>query len=107
VDDKHSAEEIMNLMQAAGLAAGILETGKELMEVDPQLKARRLFWKLNHPEVGEYHSERPPFILSKSPCEVRRAPLLGEHNELVLKEILGMSDEQIVDLVVAEVIEST
>jgi crotonobetainyl-CoA:carnitine CoA-transferase CaiB-like acyl-CoA transferase len=38
---------------------------------------------------------------------VRRAPLLGEHNEYVLKEILGMSDEQIVDLVVAEVIEST
>jgi crotonobetainyl-CoA:carnitine CoA-transferase CaiB-like acyl-CoA transferase len=33
--------------------------------------------------------------------------LLGEHNEYVLKEILGMSDEQIVELVVAEVIEST
>ncbi len=104
---KHSAEEVMKLMQTAGLSAGILETGKELMEDDPQLNSRRLFWKLDHPEVGEYHSERPPFILSKSPCEVRRAPLLGEHNELVLKEILGMSDEQIVDLVVAEVIEST
>jgi len=33
--------------------------------------------------------------------------LLGEHNEYVLKEILGMSDEEIVELVVAEVIEST
>jgi len=104
---KHSAEEIMTMMQSAGLSAGVLETGKELMEDDPQLRARRLFWKLDHPEVGTYHSERPPFVLSKSPCEVRRAPLLGEHNELVLKEILGMSDEQIVELVLAEVIEST
>ena len=103
----HPAEEVMSIMQAAGLAAGVLETGKELMEDDPQLKSRQLFWQLDHPEVGKYHAERSPFILSKSPCEVRRAPLLGEHNEYVLKEILGMSDEQIVDLVVAEVIEST
>jgi benzylsuccinate CoA-transferase BbsF subunit len=103
----HPAEDVMSIMQAAGLAAGVLETGKELMEDDPQLKSRQLFWQLDHPEVGKYHAERPPFILSKSPCEVRRAPLLGEHNEYVLKEILGMSDEQIVELVVAEVIEST
>ena len=42
----HSAEEVMSMMQAAGLAAGVLETGKELMEDDPQLKSRRLFWQL-------------------------------------------------------------
>jgi benzylsuccinate CoA-transferase BbsF subunit len=104
---KHPAEEVMRMMQAAGLAAGVLETGKELMEDDPQLKSRRFFWQLDHPEVGKYHAERPPFILSKSPCEVRRAPLLGEHNEYVSKEILGMSDEEFVELVLAEIIEST
>jgi len=44
-------------------------------------------------------------MLSKVPCELRRAPLLGEHNEYALKEILGMSDEEIAELVVEGVIE--
>lgn len=101
----HSAEEVMSVMQAAGVAAGILETGKEMMEDDPQLKHRQFFSELDHPEIGKYHAERSPFILSKSPCEVRRAPLLGEHNEYVLKEILSMFDEEITELVIEGVIE--
>ena len=101
----HSAEEVMSMMQAAGVAAGVLETGKELMEVDPQLKYRQFFCELDHPEIGKYHSERSPFILSKSPCEVRRAPLIGEHNEYILKDILGMLDEEITELVIEGVID--
>jgi crotonobetainyl-CoA:carnitine CoA-transferase CaiB-like acyl-CoA transferase len=35
---------------------------------------------------------------------MRRAPLLGEHNEYVLKGILGMSDEEIAELVIEGVL---
>ncbi len=97
----HSAEEVMTMMQAAMVGAGVVQTGEDLMEHDPQLKYRHFFWEVNHPEIGNYHPRRPPFVLSKSPCEVRTAPLLGEHTEYALKEILGMSDEEIADLVVA------
>jgi len=75
------------------------------MEHDPQLKHRHFYWEMDHPEMGICHAPAPPFVLSKSPSEVRRAPLLGEHNEYAFKEILGMSDEEIAELVIEGVIE--
>jgi crotonobetainyl-CoA:carnitine CoA-transferase CaiB-like acyl-CoA transferase len=101
----HSPEEVMSIMQAAGVGAGVLQTGEDLLEHDPQLRHRHFFWEFDHPETGKYRASGPCFVLSKSACELRRAPLLGEHNEYVLKEILRMSDEEIAELVVEGVIE--
>ena len=100
-----SAEEVMGLMQTAGVAAGVILTTEDLIEHDPQLKHRHFHWKLAHPEMGDYIAPGPSFVLSKSPSELRRAPLLGEHNEYALKEILGMSDDEIAELVIEGVIE--
>ena len=71
----------MGMMQASGVAAGVVETPEDLMEYDPQLKHRHFYWELDHPEVGKYRSPAPSFLLSKSSCELRCTPLLGEHNE--------------------------
>ncbi|MBI2329706.1 MAG: CoA transferase [Chloroflexi bacterium] len=101
----HSAEEVMTMLQAAGVAAGVVETGEDLLEHDPQLKHRRFFQELDHPEIGKHYARGPAFMLSKVPCELRRAPLLGEHNEYALKEILGMTDEEIAELVIEGVVE--
>ncbi|MBI4283443.1 MAG: CoA transferase [Chloroflexi bacterium] len=101
----HSAEEVMALMQAAGVAAGVVATGEDLLEHDPQLKHRRFFREVDHPQAGKHHQRRPAFLLSKSPVELRRAPLLGEHNEYALKEILGLSDEEVAELVIQGVVE--
>jgi crotonobetainyl-CoA:carnitine CoA-transferase CaiB-like acyl-CoA transferase len=75
------------------------------MEHDPQLKERQFYYDLDHPEVGIYRSPRPPYLMSKCEFSMRRAPLLGEDNEYVLKDIFGMSDEEITELVVEGVIE--
>lgn len=96
----HSAEEVMELMQAGGVAAGVLKTTEDLVEHDPQLAHRHHYWRLDHPEIGEYVAPGPPFKLSKSPAEVQRAPLLGEHNEYVVKELLGLADEEMVELMI-------
>ena len=101
----HTAEEVVSLMQADGVAAGVLETAEDLMEHDPQLKHRHFFWELDHPEIGKHHTRGPSFILSRLPCELQRAPLLGEHNEYALKEILGISDEEVAELVIERVVE--
>jgi crotonobetainyl-CoA:carnitine CoA-transferase CaiB-like acyl-CoA transferase len=101
----HSPEEVMSLMQATGVAAGVVETGEDLLEHDAQLRHRHFFWELNHPEIGKYRTAGPAFKLSKSPREVRSAPLLGEHSEYVFKEILGMSDDEIVEMVMEGVVE--
>lgn len=101
----HTAEEAMELMQAAGVAAGVLKTVEDLIEHDPQLAHRHHYWRPEHPEIGEYVAPGPPFKLSKSPAALRSAPLLGEHNEYAMKDILGLSDEEIVELTIDEVLE--
>jgi benzylsuccinate CoA-transferase BbsF subunit len=102
---QHAAEEVMTMMQSGGVAAGVLETDQDLLERDPQLAHRRYFRELDHPEVGKHVVHREAFTLSRSPSELTRAPLLGEHNEHALKNILGMSDDEIAQLVVDGVLE--
>lgn len=101
----HSAEEVMTIMQEAGVASGILETGEDQLEHDPQTRHHKMFPELDHPRLGKHHAVASPFMLSKTPCEVKRAPLLGEHNQYILKEILGLSDEEIAELVIDGVLE--
>jgi crotonobetainyl-CoA:carnitine CoA-transferase CaiB-like acyl-CoA transferase len=101
----HSAEEVMNMMQAAGVPAGLVQTGEDLLEKDPQLKHRHFFRELDHPEIGKHYARGPSFVLSKSPWLPQRCPLLGEHNEYILKELLGMSDEEIAELTIEGVLD--
>jgi len=102
---RHSPKEVMEMMQAAGVAAGVVKTTEDLLEHDPQLKHRHFYWELDHPEIEKYRSPRSSILLSKSPCELKRAPLLSEHNGYALKEILGMSDDDIAELLIEGVVE--
>jgi benzylsuccinate CoA-transferase BbsF subunit len=92
-----TAEEIETLMQESGVAANVVETGKDIYE-DRQLAHYGHFRKIDHPVMGTINSEIPPFKFSKSTDTHSRAPLLGEHNQYVLSEILGMTDDDISDL---------
>jgi benzylsuccinate CoA-transferase BbsF subunit len=96
----------MEMMQAAGVPAGIVATGEDLMEYDPQLQHRGFYRTLEHPEIGDgvYRGATPSFIFSKNPCELTRAPLMGENNDYILKDILGLSDEEIQALIDEEVL---
>jgi crotonobetainyl-CoA:carnitine CoA-transferase CaiB-like acyl-CoA transferase len=100
-----SDDDVMMTLQAAGIAAGKVGTTEDQMENDPQLKYRNFYQEREHPELGKYRPPRQPCVLSKTPCEIRRAPLLGEHTEYAFKEILGMTDEEIEEYVVEGVIE--
>ncbi len=102
---KHTAEEVMTRMQDSGVPAGLVETGEDQLEHDLQTRHRNLFPELIHPRLGKHHAVASPFKLSRVPCELNRSPLLGEHNEYVLKEILGMSDDEVAELVIAGVLE--
>lgn len=99
------AEEAMVMMQAARVSAGLVENQEDSLDKDAQLKYAGFYQMVNHPEIGNYHSPRPSFLMSRTGFEVRSAPLLGEHNEYICKQILGMSDDEIAELVIAGVIE--
>ena len=101
----HTSEEVMRLMQGAGIAAGVVSSGQDLTE-DPQLNHRGHFKTLNHTEIGTYLVDDLAFQFSETPCQARRAaPCLGEHTEYVCREILGMSDEEFIQLLQAGVFE--
>ena len=90
----------MKLLQAAGVPSGIVGTAEDQMEHNPQLKFREFYQERDHPELGRYRPPRQPCVLSKTPGEIKRAPLYGEHNEYAFKEILGMTDDEIAELAV-------
>lgn len=95
----HTAEEVMSMMQQSGVKAGVVQTVEDVVEYDPQLKHRHFFWTLNHPECGETIHNRPNYLLSKTPSELRMpAPLLGEHTDYVCKELLEMPEDEYISL---------
>ncbi len=100
-----TAEAVMTQMQEAGVAAGVVQNGKDLFE-DPQLAHRNYFWPIDHPEMGTFSHLGNPFELKDTPARPNiPAPCLGEHNEYVCTKILGMSDEAFVDLLTKGVFE--
>jgi crotonobetainyl-CoA:carnitine CoA-transferase CaiB-like acyl-CoA transferase len=87
--------EVMELMQEAGVPAGAVLNAQERRE-NSHLNERGFFLKGTHPEVGTHYYQGPPMKLSKTPITIRRlGPSLGEHNEYVLRDLLGMSKEEI------------
>jgi crotonobetainyl-CoA:carnitine CoA-transferase CaiB-like acyl-CoA transferase len=88
-------EEVMKVLQAEGVAAGVVQNGRDLLENDPQMKERGHYVRVEYPEGGDLVCNVDAFWLSVTPGSIRRhAPLWGEHNDYVYRDILGMSDEE-------------
>jgi len=94
-----TAEQIMERLQSAGLRAGVVNTSRDLY-TDPQMVHRGIWWKQTHPEMGDFHYEGPPFILSNTPAQPKMpSPCLGEHNYQFFVEMLGIDEEKFNQLI--------
>ena len=88
------AKELMDSLQGAGVPAGVVNDARDLFE-DPQLKHRGHFQYLDHPEIGLYASDRSEINLSLTPGSLDRpAPLIGQHTEYALRELIGISQDE-------------
>jgi crotonobetainyl-CoA:carnitine CoA-transferase CaiB-like acyl-CoA transferase len=94
---EHLVEEVVDRLQAAGIAAARLHTGASLA-CDPHLLAREAYVPVKHPLLGEIRSVRPPWRMHGAKIDAP-GPLLGQHNDYVLREILGLGREEIDALV--------
>jgi len=100
------AYHLMHELQAAGVAAAVVQSAREILDVDEHIRERGYYKYLDHAETGRAAYDGPPAVLSKTPGELRSpAPLLGEHTAYVCKEILGLGDEEMADLVVEGVLQ--
>lgn len=95
--------EVMYQMQAAGVAAGMVEDARDNFE-DPQLRYRQHWAEVGNPVLGKMYVDGIPAHLSKTPGIVGNPPILGEHNKYVCKNILGMSDGEISKLEAEEIL---
>ena len=90
--------ELAEYLQSFGVPAGVVQSPED-MHADPQLNHRGHYWTLNHPVMGMRTYDGPSFRLSKTPGALSKAaPCLGEDNEYVYKKIVGMSDDEFVEL---------
>ncbi len=94
---------IVNEFCQAGLAAAPSRDGRDLY-ADPHLQARHAFVTVEHPELGELELVGAPWKMSDCEVAIRHAPLLGEHNDYVLRELLGLSQAEVDNLRKKEVI---
>ncbi|HEY78722.1 MAG TPA: CoA transferase [Dehalococcoidia bacterium] len=101
---QYTPREVMTMMQEAGVPAGVVQNVEDIVDFDPQVKARELLLTLHHEVVGDYLHTRWPFIMSNTPPDIKTGPLMGEHNHYICTEILGMSDEEFVELINEEVV---
>ncbi len=97
------AADMMHRLQAAGVPAGVVLPCSDLYH-DPQLAHRGYYIELEHASMGRTLYDGSQFHLSRTPAALAPSPLLGQHNDDVLKGILGMSDAEVERLIEAEVV---
>jgi crotonobetainyl-CoA:carnitine CoA-transferase CaiB-like acyl-CoA transferase len=94
---------MVNEFCRAGLAATPSREARDVYS-DPHFRARNIFLQVDHPEIGLLEIIDSPWKISDLQNPDRHAPLLGEHNDYVLKELLEMSDEEVQELQEKEII---
>ena len=96
--------EWLKLLGQAEIPIGPINTIDRVF-ADPQVLSREMLVEMEHPKVGKLKVVGSPMKLSKTPVQYRiPPPLLGEHTESVLREVLGYDKETIARLKEAKVI---
>ena len=89
--------EAMDILNKDDIPCGPILSMKELAE-DQSLRATGTVVEVDHPERGKYPSVGNPIKMSDSPTEVTRSPLLGEHTDEILRQVLGFTDHQVAEI---------
>lgn len=80
--------EVMQICNPMNIPVGPILSMKEIAE-DEGLRKTGTIVEVDHPTRGKYLTVGLPVKLSDSPADVQRSPLLGEHTEEILREVLG------------------
>ena len=93
----YTKRELMGMLNELEVPCGPIMSTEDLAN-DEHVRLREMWVELDHPQRGKWYNVGMPIKLSASPAEIKRSPLLGEHTEEVLREVLGYGDERIAQL---------
>ncbi len=100
-----SRDAWVDALEAAGVPCGPINNIDQVFE-NPQVKARGIKVDIPHPLAGSVPQVANPMRFSATPIEYHAAPpTLGQHNEYVLQEVLGMPADEIERLRQTDVID--
>ena len=92
---KQSADMAMQTLQSQNITAAKLNNGHDLLH-EPQLESRGYLQWLERDHVGLQPNASAPFRTDSEPMPIRHpAPTLGQDNDYVLEEILGLSADEV------------
>jgi formyl-CoA transferase len=89
--------EVMDICNPLDIPCGPILSMEEIA-ADPSLRATGTLVEVDHPTRGAYLTVGNPIKLSDSPTEVVRSPLLGEHSDEILSQVLGYSSEEVAEI---------
>ena len=93
----YTKRELMEVLNEIDVPSGPIMSTKDLAN-DDHVKLREMYVELDHPQRGKWYNLGCPIKLSDSPVEVKRSPLLGEHSEEILGDVLGYDNGEIDEL---------
>jgi formyl-CoA transferase len=91
---QHTKYDVMRMLNEVSIPCGPILDMRELIE-DESLRTRGMIVDVDHPERGVFQTVGCPIKLSDSPVQVKTSPLLGEHTDDILRDLLNYSDADI------------
>ena len=96
--EQRLSEDWLHSLEAASVPCGPINNLKEVFE-DPQVQARRMQVDLDHPGGTRVSYVANPLKFSETPLQyTKSAPMLGQHTQEVLRDVLGLEDDEIKNL---------
>ncbi|HEX4325235.1 MAG TPA: CoA transferase, partial [Burkholderiales bacterium] len=94
---QYTKREFMAILNDLDVPCGPIMSTEDLAD-DVHVRGRDMYVELDHPKRGKWHNVGMPIKLSASPAKIERSPLLGEHTDEVLKEVLGFDEAKVASL---------
>ena len=94
---RHAKRDFMNILNELDVPCGPIMSTEDLAN-DEHVKLREMYVELDHPQRGKWYNIGMPIKLSASPARIERSPMLGEHTDEVLRQVLGYDEGQVAAL---------
>jgi formyl-CoA transferase len=94
---QYTKREFMAILNELDVPCGPIMSTDDLFN-DEHVLGREMIVELDHPQRGTWYNVGMPIKLSDSPAVIKRSPLLGEHTDEILREVLELPDDEIARL---------